>query len=118
MSTIGEEVGKALGKAFGKNAGKDVFTIAFTAFEGSQATPTRQPFPLLVPTRGSFEDLMGRTGLEAALVDLRHLAPGGSWLERSLVARPISHKELLGIWPRHVDAFLFVRRLEPSRPTG
>jgi erythromycin esterase-like protein len=69
-----------------------------------------------VPTRGSFEDLMGRTGLDAAIVDLRHRAQGGEWLGRSLVARPISHKELLGIWPRHFDALLFLRRMEPARP--
>ena len=59
---------------------------------------------------------MGRTGLEAALVDLRHPPADGGWLRNSLIARPISYKELLGIWPRHVDALLFLRRQEPAKP--
>jgi erythromycin esterase len=110
MSTVGDEVAAALGD--------EAYTLAVTAYGGDKATPGRSPYPLLVPTAGSFEDLMHRTGLEAALVDLRHLPASGGWLRRGLIARPISHKELLGIWPRHLDGLLFLRRSEASRRVG
>ena len=32
----------------------------------------------------------------------------------SFLARTISFKELLGIWPRHVDALFFLHRVEPA----
>jgi erythromycin esterase len=107
VSTLGDEVAKTA-------LGKEVYTIALTAFNGSMRTSSRQPVPLLVPTDGSFEDLMARTGLEAAFLDLRHL-PAGSWLQRDLIARPITYKEVMGVWPRHLDALLFLRTLEPSK---
>lgn len=106
VSTLGDEVAKLLGS--------EVYAIALTAFGGSMRTSSRQPVPLLVPTAGSFEDLMARTGLQAAFLDLRHL-PGGSWLQRDLLARPITYKEVMGVWPRHLDAMFFLRRLEPSK---
>lgn len=92
------------------------YLLAFTAGSGriGRAMPGREPSPLLTPTQGSFEDLMSRTGLAAAIVDLRATKAGGEWLSKSLIARPISHKELLGIWPRHVDGFFFLRSLEPA----
>lgn len=95
---------------------EQAYLLAFTAFTGrkGRALPGRVPSPLLEPTRGSFEDLMSRTGLAAAIVDLRREVEGGQWLRRPLIARPISHKELLGIWPRHVDGLFFLHTLEPA----
>lgn len=110
MSTVGDDVSKALGT--------EVYTIAETAFTGFVGTPSQRPSELFRPTTGSIEDLFARTGLEAAFLDLRNLPAGGAWLRRGLIARPISHKELLGIWPRHVDALLFLRTVEPSQPAG
>jgi erythromycin esterase len=107
MSSIGDTVAKELGE--------EAYTIAATAFAGHLGSPSGEPAPLLTVTAGSFEELMARTGVEAALVDLRRPPPGGSWLGRSLLARPISYKELLAIWPRHVDALLFLRTTHPTR---
>jgi hypothetical protein len=61
---------------------------------------------------------MGRTGLEAAFVDLRGLRKAGRpgrWLTGPVIARPLSYLELRGSWPRHLDGLLFLRTLEPSR---
>lgn len=98
--------------------GDEAYTIAFTAFQGHTGGPFRQPYPLLVPTVGSFEELMARTGLEAAFVDLRGLRAAGldgSWLAGPLIARPLSFKELRGSWPRHLDGLVFLRTLDSSR---
>jgi erythromycin esterase-like protein len=100
--------------------GRRAYLLAFTAYTGrtGRAIAGRVPSPLLVPTRGSFEDLMGRTGLAAAIVDLRGAPKGADWLRSALIARPISHKELLGIWPRHVDGLFFLHTLEPAHSLG
>ncbi len=104
------------GDFLAQEVGPRAYLLAFTAFSGhtGRALAGRAPSPLLVPTRGSFEDLMGRTGLAAAIVDLRGASPGGDWLRSALIARPISHKELLGIWHRHLDGLFFLRAMEPA----
>lgn len=104
------------GDVIARELGRRAYLVAFTAFSGhtGRALAGRVPSPLLVPTRGSFEDLMGRTGLAAAIVDLRGARPGGDWLHSALIARPISHKELLGIWHRHLDGLFFLRAMEPA----
>lgn len=107
-----------LGDVLEDELGREATSIlAFTAFEGHSGTPFRAPYRLLDPTPGSFEELMARTGLEAAFVDLRGLDPrsGGDWLSGPVIARPLSYLELRGSWPRHVDAFVFLRNQNPSR---
>lgn len=106
FSLLGEHVRNALGEAS--------YALAFTAAGGANGSPLRPPRQLLVPTPGSFEDLMTRSGLESAFLDLRRLPTGGTFLRRGLIAKPIAYKELLGIWPRHVDGFVFLRAQQPS----
>jgi len=113
FTTIGDVLEEALGD--------QAYIVGFTAFEGRAGTPFHAPHALLEPTPGSFEDLMGRTGLTAAFVDLRGLRQKGRparWLTRPLIARPLSFKELRGSWPRHLDAFVFLRTMEPSHLAG
>lgn len=96
----------------------DPYVVAYTAFQGRKGSIFKQPHALLVPTKGSLEDLLGRTELELAFLDLRRLSAvdGGSWLSRPLIARPITFKELRGVWPRHVDAFFYIRTLDAVHP--
>lgn len=108
--TIGDVLDDALGD--------EVYTVGFTAFQGRKGSTFQTPHSLLDPTPGSFEELMGRTGLEAAFVDLRSVSKTGRrgrWLARPLIARPLSYAEVRGRWPRHLDGFVFLRTLEPSR---
>ena len=107
-----------VGDVLEKELGDRAYLIGFTAFDGRAGTPFQEPYDLLRPTAGSFEDLMARTGLAAAFVDLRGLHARGRrarWLTRPLIARPLSFLELRGSWPRHLDAFVFLRTMEPSR---
>lgn len=110
-------VGDLLEEALGDRA----YLVGFTAFDGRAGTPFQAPYDLLVPTAGSFEELMARTGIDAAFVDLRGLRSlrqrgrRARWLTRPLIARPLSFLELRGSWPRHLDAFVFLRTMAPSR---
>lgn len=94
----------------------DPYVVAFTAYQGQKGSIFQQPHSLLVPTRGSLEDLLGRTDLELAFLDLRHLSSleGGAWLTRPLIARPIAFKELRGVWQEHLDAFFYIRTLSAA----
>jgi erythromycin esterase len=98
----------------------DPYVVAYTAFEGSKGSIFKQPHSLLVPTKGSLEDLLGRTGLKSAFLDLHRLSTldGGHWLARPLIARPITFKELRGIWPRHLDAIFYIRTLDAVHPVS
>jgi len=109
LSVLGEAVARALGD--------DLYALAFTAATGRKGTVFGRPVPLLTPTAGSFEDLMAKTGLEAAFVDLRTLPQrrGGGWLGAPLIARPLTFVELMGVWPRHLDGLVFLRELEPAQ---
>ena len=110
FATVGDVLDDALGD--------EAYVVGFTAFQGRSGTPFREPYDLLEPTEGSFEELMARTGLEAAFVERRGLETAGRrgrWLTGPVIARPLSHLELRGSWPRHLDAFVFLRTLEPSR---
>ena len=120
MSAVGDLVARELGT--------EAYTIAITAAAGSKGTPFREPYPLLVPSKGSFEELMSRTGFEAAFLDLRRAPAGGEgsvggdgggrWLRRGFIARPVSYVELFAIWPRHLDGLLFVHTMQPARRLG
>jgi erythromycin esterase len=105
------------GEILARELGDQLYALAFTAAGGRKGTVFGRPVPLLAPTAGSFEDLMARTGLEAAFVDLRSLPDrrGGRWLKGPLIARPLTYVELSGVWPRHLDGFLFLRELEPAQ---
>lgn len=60
-----------------------------------------------------FEELMASTGLEQAVVPLRNLPPGGDWLRSPILFRVLNHRAVLGTWPDHADAILFMRTATP-----
>lgn len=92
----------------------DPFVVVYTAFAGQKGSLFRTPHDLQTPTRGSLEDLMGRTGIDHAFLDLGRLSArdGGGWLQQPLIARPLTFIELRGVWPQHVDAFVFLRTMQ------
>lgn len=105
-----------LGERLAAELEPDPYVVGFTAYQGQKGSIFQQPHSLLVPTRGSLEDLLGHTDLELAFLDLRHLSSleGGAWLARPLIARPIAFKELRGVWPEHLDAFFYIRTLSAA----
>jgi erythromycin esterase len=61
-----------------------------------------------------FEELMAATGQIAAFVDLRHTGETARWLEGPFVARPWEHVSIRSVWRDHFDAFVFLKKQEPS----
>ncbi len=109
METMGDGVSKALGER--------IYTLGFTAFEGSigNVFQSRPPEPLDPPSPGSLEELMARAGLENALVDFRNPPKGGEWLRQPLLSRPLGYTEMNANWGEIVDGMLFTKKMEPSR---
>jgi erythromycin esterase len=105
VKTMGDEVWKVLRG--------QVYTLGFTAYDGEFGRPGRST--RLVPAReGSLEDLLNRAGHPFAIVDLRKPAPGGEWLRRKLVARPLGYTDMQADWTRVVDGMVFTRTMTPS----
>lgn len=64
----------------------------------------------------SLDGLWRETGQELAFLDLRTIPPGGEWLRTPLIARPLGYAPMRTTWPRHLDAFFFIRQMTPSTP--
>ena len=90
--------------------GDAMYSIGFTALDGTTAGGPSGT-PIQAPRAGSLEDLLGRTGLQYAFVDLRRPLPGADW---KLIARPLGHSEMLADWSRVLDGFFFIRTMTPS----
>ena len=95
----------------------DVYTIAFTAYEGSQGNPFFGEHPLPRALPDTFESLCHSGGKPYLLVDMRHL-PADSWLRQPLNARPLGYAPMRARWPNIFDAMIFTDRMFPSATDG
>lgn len=100
---------RVMGDYLREEFGDGVYSIGFTSLEGTTAGGPSGT-PLEAPSAGSLEDLLGRTGLEYAFLDLRH-PPGVDW---KLTARPLGYSEMNADWSRALDGFFFIRTMTPS----
>jgi erythromycin esterase len=95
--------------------GDELYTVGVIAYQGQFATVFRErPEELLRPTEGSLEDLLHRTGLAHAFLDLRRAGRLPQWLGGPLIARPIGYKEMRVQWPEVFDGLLFLDRMDVS----
>lgn len=107
-----------MGEVAAKELGDALYTLGFTAYEGSMGTPFEPRSETVAPAgAGTLEDLMRRACLEHAIVDLRRPPAGGEWLRRPLVSRPLGHQEMRAAWGEVVDGLMFSRVVAPSTPT-
>lgn len=93
--------------------GDSVYTIGFAALEGTTAGG-QTGMPIARPSDGSLEDLLGRTGLQFAFLDLRHPVAGGDWRSEELIARPFGYGEMRADWSSVLDGVFFIRTMTPS----
>jgi erythromycin esterase len=97
----------------------DVYTIAFMGAEGEQGTARRgAAAPTAIPPADSstLDGLMRDAGIEKGFLDLRSIPRGGEWLRSPLTARPLGYGAMRTVWPNHIDAIFFMRRMAPSTP--
>lgn len=97
--------------------GREVYSVMFVAYGGSEGIWWEEPRSLRLPPGGSLEDLLHRTGLPAAFVDLRSL-PSDHWLRQPLVARPLAFEPLRARWSETFDAVFFVDQATPNARTA
>lgn len=97
---------------------EDVYSIAATSYQG--ATRAATPFGRYDDVQADlsplieFEELMARTGMDLAIVDLRQAPDVLDWTEGEFVARILNQLPILASWSDHVDALLFLRDQFPS----
>jgi erythromycin esterase len=107
---MGDHLRDAFGDAF--------YSVGFVSNDGTWGYPLPgQPLNPLQPMPA--ESLEGRfveAGMEVAMVDLRNPAPGGEWLRRPFVSRPLGHVSRGYAWGESLDALLFIRTMTPSTP--
>lgn len=107
LVTMGHPVHEALGD--------ELYSIGFTAYQGKAGAAFREPFDVPPAPEGSFEDLCHRTEMDILFVDfmdVRRLPD--HWLNREISARPLGHSPMTTIWPRHMDAMIFMDLITPS----
>jgi erythromycin esterase len=106
-----------MGHAAYAEVGKDLYSIAFTAYEGKSGNPFFGSARLARSESGSLESLCHDAGHPYLFVDFRAL-PDGHWLRAPIVARPLGYSPMRATWPRHFDAMIYTARMFPSSRDG
>jgi len=107
---------RVMGDYLRQEFGDSMYAIGFTALEGTTAGG-QSGYPIQPPTDGSLEELLGRTGLQYAFLDLRQPMAGGT-SARELIARPFGYAEMRGDWRGVLDGVFFIRTMTPSTPAA
>jgi erythromycin esterase len=102
-----------MGAVARRELGEQMYTVAVLAYQGQYGKIGSRPIELLRPSVDSLEDLLHRTGLPYAFLDLSRAGRPG-WLRNPLVARPMGYREMKAPWGRVFDAVLYFDRMAPS----
>jgi erythromycin esterase len=103
-----------MGHTVHEQLGDQVYSIAFIAYDGAAGAWFRNAVAIGPANPGTLEHHMAEAGLENAVLGLRKLDEGGSWLRQKLAARPLGHHYMRANWPNHFDAVIFNRQMTPS----
>ena len=104
--------------------GKDYYSVMFTAYRGKKGYPKfgkgNMFGTLELPNapKGSLEDLLHSAGMPYAFVGFRSLPPGGEWLRKPLVSRPLGYALMRADWPSVFDAVFYTETMFPSTNNG
>ena len=93
--------------------GAQMYTIGFTAAEGSVGRAGGGTATLPSPRAASLEEFFVLTSMSSAFVDFHSLPAGGEWL-RDTWARPFGYSYMLGDWTRVFDGMIYTRSMTPS----
>lgn len=101
-----------MGAVARRELGDQLYSVAVLAYQG-QYQGRGQPIEILRPSDGSLEDLLHRTGLPYAFLDLSGTGHPG-WLRNPMLARPMGYKSMKAPWNLVFDAVLFLDRMAPT----
>ncbi len=98
--------------------GDDMYSIAFTAYEGKAAILGRDPEDIGPAPEGSLESLMHQVGKPYLFVDFRNIQKDSNhWLHQPIMARPLGNVEMKGDWAMVFDAMIYTETMIPSMPS-
>lgn len=103
-----------MGHAVHEALGSKVFTVGFTAHEGSAGAFFRPAFGLDEAPMGTLEDLFHQAGVENGWLSLHPSDESGEWLKQKLFSRPLGYGWMKAHWGEHFDAMVFNRTMKPS----
>lgn len=113
-ASFGYEKVLTMGEVAKRSLRDAIYTIAFSAAEGTAARVTGgEPLKLEAPVDGSLEDLCLRVGSRFLFVNFRGL-PASHWLRRPMTAGVLAYSPIETNWTRQVDAVVFTRTMFPS----
>jgi len=105
-----------MGQVVWEGIGTDAYVVGFTAGGGQVGNWRSEPWQLPPPEEGSLEEVFMDAGFLNAFLDLRAIPSGGEWLSEYLLSRPMGYSYMRARWPRHMDAIIFTRVMQPSTP--
>jgi erythromycin esterase len=111
---MGYDQATVMGDVVWKALGNQIYTIGFTAYDGSYGYWGGTPQTLGQPSENSLEDLMYKAGLNYAIVDFQHLDSSGSWLQEKMASWVIYYSELSANWTKIYDGMMFIKDMTPS----
>jgi erythromycin esterase len=98
-----------------QDLGAEMYSLAFTAFEGQTGMVHQDAKELAEAPRDSLEGLWGASTHRRAFLDMRHVADGGDWLKAPFAARMLSEQTAMADWAKMFDGVVFLRAMQPSR---
>lgn len=105
---------KVMGDVLWKELQDNMYSLAFTAYEGEKGIQSHKPSKLEKPSSNSLEDLLAQTGINNAIVDFRKVKTSGRWLKEKISSRPLGYYEMNASWNLVFDGILFTRVMIPS----
>ena len=106
-----------MGHAVHAKVGQELYSIAFTAFEGTHGNPFFGTRALAPSEKDSLESLCHDAAHPYLFIDFRAL-PEEHWLRAPVLARPLGYSPMRAAWPRHFDAMIFTDRMFASSRDG
>lgn len=100
-----------------KVLGEKVYSLGFISAEGQRGLYRESPEPLPELKRGDLEYWLHKTLLKAGILNLKKL-PEDHWLQRPIIAHPVGHFRMKGVWPQSFDGLFYIRRMTPSTPSS
>jgi erythromycin esterase-like protein len=103
-----------MGQFIHEQLGNQVYTIGFTAYDGTAGSWLARPFEVSVPPDGTLEDICQKAGLVNGMIALNPVDDKGKWLTKKIYARPLGYSWMRANWCRHFDAMVFNKTMSPS----
>lgn len=107
---------KSMGDVLKHHFQDSLYSIAFTAGSGLYGafywdSGNKE---ISTPSPGSLEELIGRTGINCALLNLQNLSEGDLWLKDKFITKALGYSEMRSRWNLNVDGIYYLSDMTPN----